>query len=47
MKKILAFFAVMAAVSAHSAFSQDITLTFTGARTDGRTCRRTYRRADA
>lgn len=35
MKKILAFFAVMAAVSAHTAFSQDITLTFTGARTDG------------
>ena len=35
MKKIFAFFAVMAAVSAHSAFSQDITLTFTGARTDG------------
>ena len=35
MKKIFTFFAVMAAVSAHSAFSQDITLTFTGARTDG------------
>ncbi len=35
MKKILAFFAVMAAVSAQTAFSQDITLTFTGARTDG------------
>ena len=35
MKKIFAFFAVMAAVSVHTAFSQDITLTFTGARTDG------------
>lgn len=35
MKKRLAFFAVMAAVSAQTAFSQDITLTFTGARTDG------------
>ena len=35
MKKILAFFAVMVAVSSQTAFSQDITLTFTGARTDG------------
>ena len=35
MKKIFAFFAVMAAVSVQTAFSQDITLTFTGARTDG------------
>ena len=35
MKKILFLFAMMAAVSSQTAFSQDITLTFTGARTDG------------
>lgn len=35
MKKILFLFAMMAVVSSQTAFSQDITLTFTGARTDG------------